>query len=192
MLRLTVLLGVIGLTVPVFGADKGDAAWNSEEIAVYRAFLSGYTNGSGGKLNIGDRTTPFEIEKLDQMSGCLKGIELVDVQSAGKRRRMLSREIGGKVEIELVDAERQARIVREDDPSRKIGRGESAESAVKGAFRTALMQLSEIAFDTQKRYAVFSFSFSCGGLCGHGGMQVFEKVNGQWRLSKRPCGMWYS
>jgi hypothetical protein len=35
--------------------------------------------------------------------------------------------------------------------------------------------LKEIAFDKDRHYAVVSYSFWCGSLCGHGKTMVFEK-----------------
>ena len=87
----------------------------------------------------------------------------------------------------LVDPERQAAAVRSNDPSGKIRGGESVEDAVKTAFASGLLEISEIAFDTGRRYAVLSFSFSCGMLCGHSGTVVFEKVKDRWKRSKRRC-----
>jgi hypothetical protein len=106
--------------------------------------------------------------------------------------RPVSSEVADRGHVRLVDPERQASTVERNDPSRKIRDGESVEDAVKGAFASGLLQVSEIAFDRNHRYAVMRFSFSCGMLCGHGGTMVFEKRKGEWKPTKRRCGFWIS
>jgi len=79
--------------------------------------------------------------------------------------------------------------VKSNDPGDKLLSGTLIEDLVTSAFATGLLQLSEIAFDKSRRYAVLQFSFRCGGLCGHGGTLVFEKTNGRWQ-SKQTCSRW--
>jgi hypothetical protein len=41
-------------------------------------------------------------------------------------------------------------------------------------------------------YAVVSYRFWCGSLCGNGSTLVFEKFDGEWRRTDRRCGEWIS
>jgi hypothetical protein len=92
----------------------------------------------------------------------------------------------------LVGPKKHAKIARANDPDKTIREGKSVENAVKDAFATGLFSMSEIAFDKDRHYAVVSYSFWCGSLCGHGATVVFEKVNGEWRNANRNCGGWVS
>ena len=94
--------------------------------------------------------------------------------------------------IRLVDADKQAVIVRSNDPNNPIREGKSVETAVNVAFSTGLFSMSEIAFDKEQRRALVSYSFGCGSLCGSGGVWLFEKVDGVWKKSERVCGGWIS
>jgi len=49
------------------------------------------------------------------------------------------------------------------------------------------LQVSEIAFNRSRRYAVLNLSFACGNLCGYRGTMVVERANGRWRAMTRNC-----
>lgn len=94
--------------------------------------------------------------------------------------------------VTLVDSKKQMAKVKENDPGRTMQQGDSVEHAVESAFASGLLTLSEVAFDKTHRYAVMNFSFVCGGLCGHGGIVILQKVNGRWKRTDRQCGGWIS
>jgi len=50
-----------------------------------------------------------------------------------------------------------------------------------GYVRTHLT-LSEIAFDSEQEHAAFIYSAICDGLCGQGGMVLYELKKGHWKL----------
>jgi len=54
------------------------------------------------------------------------------------------------------------------------------------------LRLSEVAFDPSHRYAVMSYRYHCGSLCGHGSTVVYEKKDGKWQPTKRKCPAWIS
>ncbi len=163
---------------------------SAERIAVYSAFLKSYSHGGPGTLNLGNRTVPLEISK-DDLGGCLSGINL---EPLGRVVHVIGPEVIKGRNIRLVDPEKQRSLVQENDPSRTIRKGKPVEDAVGTAFASGLLSVSEIAFDMNHKFAVFKFSFYCGGLCGHGGTLVFEKVGDEWRPSeqKSPCSRWIS
>jgi hypothetical protein len=174
------------------GAATSPVTLTDDEIAVYRAFLAAYSNGSAARLNVGNRTTPFKLSEGDRAGGCLKGVVLQDVASAQSVSRALDAEIVVGTKAALVDPEEQSSAVKANDPSIKIRRGETVDDAVAAAFASGLLQLSNIVFDQLHRYAVLRFSFSCGMLCGHGGTVVFQKSNGRWKATNRRCTSWIS
>jgi hypothetical protein len=94
--------------------------------------------------------------------------------------------------MKLVDPKKQTRIVHSNDPSNTIRKGEPVKDAVENAFSTALFSISEIAFDKDRQFAVVSYRFRCGSLCGNGSTVVFEKIKGEWRNANRNCGSWIS
>jgi hypothetical protein len=63
--------------------------------------------------------------------------------------------------------------------------------AVRDAFATGLLSVSEVAFDKDHLHAVMTFSFVCGRMCGHRETIVFEKKDGEWKRSKQ-CRSWIS
>jgi len=91
----------------------------------------------------------------------------------------------------LVDPKKQTKIVHSNDPSDTIRNGKSVKDAVTDAFGTALFSMSEIAFDKDHHFAVVSYHFWCGSLCGNGSTIVFEKLNGAWKKNC-DCGGWIS
>jgi hypothetical protein len=172
-------------------ADEGlpsvssESALTKDRIAVYRAFIGTYASDVTEPMNLGNRTIPLELPDADRRGVCLKGIALPDLNPLRSLSRPLSSEVANRSNVRLVDPERQTSTVKTNDPSRKIRDGESLEDALKGAFASGLLQVSEIAFDRNHRYAVMRwFSFLCGMLCGHGGTMCSrsERVNGS-RLS---------
>jgi hypothetical protein len=94
--------------------------------------------------------------------------------------------------MRLVDPGKQAKLVRENDPYNTMLKGATASGAVRKAYSTALFSLSEIAFDREQRHAAVSYSFWCGGLCGHGYTLIFEKIGNGWKKTDRHCGGWIS
>jgi hypothetical protein len=105
---------------------------------------------------------------------------------------MLRRNVLPGVKLRLVDANRQLRTVRDNDPGNWMARDKSVRRAVNDAFATGLFSLSEIAFDKHHQWALVTYAFVCGSLCGSGGTWLFENVAGEWKLTERLCGGWIS
>jgi len=192
MFRRAVSLGlaIAGITFSTDAQEDVDskAARALDEVAVYRTFLKGYSNGAPGVVNLADRTTRLDPAK-DIPAGCLTGVSLERV-SPRSTARTLKAEIVKELNVRLVNAELQMSLVRKNDPSRSVGQSKSVEKAVGDAFASGLLQVSGIVFDTTHRYAVLKLEFHCGGLCGHGGVLVFEKSGYAWQQSSRPCTNW--
>lgn len=83
-------------------------------------------------------------------------------------------------------------MIAQYDPDTLIREGRPVKEAVDEAFDNGLFSLSEIVFDTERRYALVSYEFVCGELCGSSNSWLFEKVNGQWKKTDRTCGGWVS
>jgi hypothetical protein len=191
------VLGVLISLIVSFAiaADQRPAVSQSrmdpDQIAVYRAFLSSYSNGSKARLNLSKYTSAFNLAE-EKDDACLKGIQLDPAAGFDSTVHEFDDKISLPGNIRLVDPEKQSKAVRENDPGGAIRHGKDVDSAVKAGFAAGLLTLSEVAFDKHHRYAVMSFSFVCGGLCGHGSTLIFEKKNGEWKESKRQCSVWMS
>jgi hypothetical protein len=181
-----------------FGDDKptkSAAPLTADEIAVYKAVLAHYSSKEAGMLNVSIRTFPLNPESPRNglsKGGCLQGMELENLTSASRTFHELTPEVLPGKNMKLVDAKKQAQVVRSNDPDKTMGEGKSVENAVASAFATGLFSMSEIAFDKERRHAVVSYSFWCGSLCGNGSTLVFEKIGQEWRRTDRNCGGWIS
>jgi hypothetical protein len=192
-----VIRGVLLVTTfAIVGDGKpglSQSPMTSDQIEVYRAFLSSYTNGSKTPhLNLAKHTSTLELAGEKGEGGCLKGIDLDETAHPESTIHEFDPKTSLPENIRLVDTDDQGKIVQENDPDRTMRQGTPVHQAVDRAFATGLLTLSEVAFDKTRRHAVMSFSFVCGGLCGHGATLVFEKRNGQWKELKRDCGGWIS
>jgi hypothetical protein len=191
-----VALGVLLATAFAAATDDkpnlSKSPMTSDQIEVYRAFLTSYTNGSKSPhLNLAKRTSALELSDEKGEGGCLKGIDL----DGGAHPEAVIHEFDSKIplreNITLVDTDEQGRVIKKNDPDRR-GQGTPVNQAIDRAFASGLLTLSEVAFDKTRQYAVMKFSFVCGGLCGHGSTVVFQKRHGQWKELNRDCGGWIS
>jgi hypothetical protein len=164
----------------------------SDEASIYRAVLDSWLSDKRGILNVSATTFPLPDDLPSGLvtCDCLERIHLVDA-AAFHSRHTLNSAILHQVNVRLVDPEKQASSVRNNDPDIRIRRRESVKQAVDHAFESGLFSLSEIAFDKNRRYAVVAYRFWCGSLCGSGSTLVFEKIDGKWR-EDRSCGGWVS
>jgi hypothetical protein len=174
---------------------KATTPLSEDEAAIYKAVLRHYSKGENAALNVAQNTYP--LDPSSPMSGlqgetCLKDIRLDNLSTTAHSFHELKPDVLPGKKMQLVDPEKQGKIVRSNDPSTTIRKGKKVDNAVESAFATALFSMSEIAFDKEHRFAVVSYRFWCGSLCGHGSTLVFEKVNGVWRNANRNCGGWIS
>jgi len=176
-------------------AVKSDVPLGADEVAIYKTVLQQYVASKGeDRLNVSARTYPFDpnSHRSSVTADCLRGIELQNLASVAHTFHVLTPEVLTVKKTRLVDPNKQAQIVRENDPDKTMRKGKSVSEAVNEAYSTALFSLSEIAFDKEKRHAIVSYSYWCGALCGHGSTLVFEKVGNTWKKMDRRCGGWIS
>jgi len=165
----------------------------AEQIAVYQAFLNSYSNGSeSSRLNLSNRTYSLDLSEDLGAGGCLKGIEFDKIEHSKSIFHNFDPKNPLAKNITLVDPDEQRKVIRQNDPSRTMREGKSVRNAVEDAFSTGLLSLSEVVFDKTHQFAVMSFGFRCGGLCGHGGTIIFQNSDGHWKRTKRQCGSWIS
>jgi hypothetical protein len=167
---------------------------SDEQVEIYRDFLKTYSNeGKSEHFNLGNRTDPLDLTGEGIRRACLLGIELENEKEAATTFHRFDPKVNLSQKITLVDPGRQAALVRENDPNNTIFKAhKSVKEAVESAFATGLLTLSEIAFEKTHQFAVMSYSFVCGGLCGNGETIVFKKVGGKWERTERTCESWIS
>lgn len=173
---------------------KVTAPLSADELAIYNAVLRQYSDNKDIALNVSQTTYPLDpnspMESLE--ADCLKGIHLENLAAVSHSFHQLPEDVLPGKGMKLVDPKKQTRIVHSNDPSNTIRKGEPVKDAVENAFSTALFSISEIAFDKDRQFAVVSYRFWCGSLCGNGSTLVFQKIKGEWRNAKRNCGSWIS
>ena len=174
---------------------KSTSPLETDQVGVYRAVLEQRRSRGWTSLHVSVKTYP--LDATDNRSGlltceCLKGIHLESSAPAFHSFHSLTQDILPGKGMILVDPQRQAAIVRENDPDRTMRMGKTVNEAVRDAYETGLFSLSEIAFDQHHQYALVSYNYRCGALCGDGATLVFEKIGGEWRETKRRCGGWIS
>lgn len=179
-------------------ANVSNTPLTEEQIAVYRAVLASYSNGSNEILNVAEKTVTLDLSG-DQ--DCLKGIALESNKgSSSFVHRFDERLASAKKNIVLVDPEAQQKKVEENDPQKLMKRAiddgqrvtdKQLDDSLHHAFAAGLFTFSEIAFDKKHQHAVLAYSFVCGGLCGHGNTIVLKKVGERWKEIKT-CRSWIS
>ncbi len=163
-----------------------DKPLSPDELAVYRSILSGWMNNGSGRhaVSLAIQTMPFHPDSLDP--DCGQALHMTE-GSVGEVHRFRAEDLpvlrSGKMKantIRLVDPEAQSKEVAENDPDTHIHKGRSIGEAVDNGFAHGFVSLGEIHFDKDHRYAIVSYDFSCGRLCGNGAMVILEKKNGAW------------
>jgi len=190
---------LVVLLVTTFAAIADDkptlsrSPMTSDQIEVYRAFLTSYTKGGKSPhFNLAKHTSTLDLSNEKGDGECLKGIDLDNTTHPESVIHEFDPKTTLRENITIVDPEEQNKAVKENDPNRTMRTGTPVNRAVKNAFAAGLLTLSEVAFDKAHQHAVMRFSFVCGALCGHGATLLFQKRNGQWKELKRDCGGWIS
>jgi len=188
----TLALAVIFIASSTWGEVRKPSVSKSpmdpDQLAVYRLFLRKYEKGNTARLNLSDLTSTFSPND----ARCMQGIEFDPVGSYRSVIHRFDPRTTFPGNVQLVDPSQQQEAVRQNDPGPTGHQGKDVSTAVEAGFSAGFLRLSEVAFDKNHRYAAMSFSFVCGGLCGHGSTVVFEKKNGKWYELKRACSVWVS
>src|SRR5579871_2491666 len=148
-----------------------DSQLTTEQIAVYRAFLQRYLEEPDRTLNIANVTDVLDFSQFEmkQGKGCLRGIFLENFQQAHTVVHRVGPEVSISSKIAIVDPQKQAIQIKGNDPGTALLKGEKdVDTAVNRAFASGLFTFSEVAFNKSHTWAVMTYSFHCGMLCGHG------------------------
>jgi len=190
------VLASVGLSLGQQSPDTkpkvSDKPLTAEQLAVYRVVLHGWMDDGKQTVNLAVQTVQLETSGPTGDEDCEKGLDLEPASPAvvHRFRKDDLRQLGSN-KIGLVDPDEQMKKVAGNDPEKTVHKGLSINDAVSNAFAHGLVTLSEIRFDKEHNFAVVSYSFVCGGLCGNGGTAVMEKRNGTW-TRKSHCHAWIS
>jgi hypothetical protein len=198
VLGLGLALGWAGFAVGAAGQEAAqpkpkvsDQALSAEQLAIYKLILKGWMDNGKHAVHLGIQTDPFPLDELTGDQSCGKGLSLEAAQNVVHRFRAEDLARLGSSKIELVDVEKQAQEVRENDPEKSIRGGKSIAAAVSNGFAHGLVTVSEIRFDEKHEHAIVWYGFVCGSLCGNGGTVMLVKENGVWKRGQN-CSNWIS
>jgi len=181
--------------LPTKKAGRSTVPLSQDETTIYKAVIGKWTSHAKARLNLSVTTYPLN-QSLAEISvsncGCVQDIYVEESSAAFRSFHRLSQVVLTGNEVTLVDPRAQGAIVRANDPHSTVIKGKSVKEAVATAMDAGLFSLSEIAFDRDHRYAIVSYSFWCGLLCGSGATLVFEKIGPDWKATERECGGWVS
>jgi len=140
----------------------------TEELRLYGVFLDSFvgTHGESESVSLSERTVPLLLSPGDA-DGCLKGIGFKISNAADQNFHSFPVSITKGRPVYLVD------------PSKK------KITEMQGG----LLSLSEIGFDDDHRFAVFTFRLSDLSY-EQGGMLVLRKTNSKWIQTKPGCSRW--
>jgi hypothetical protein len=147
---------------------------------VYKAVLDEWARGARGAINVVIVTDSFDL--AGGVSHCFKGhvFEIV-VPKLAHRIREQDLAALEPHKIHLVDSEAYAREIDANDPQNGMRPGATdrdIKDSVDNAFEHGLFSFGEIQFDTTHAYAMVSYGFRCGELCGHGDTLLMKKTDG--------------
>jgi hypothetical protein len=172
-------------------------SFTSEQLAVYRAVLPGaiqsaQTDKGATPVNLADLTTSLASAAPTADAECGKGLDL-EPQSSSVIHQIRPGDLAllGASNLRLLDPQRGAQEVKDNDPEKSLRRGSSVDDAVRNGFAHGLLTLSEIRFDKSHTHAIVAFSFVCGSLCGHGETLILKKTDSGWQRSGS-CDTWIS
>ena len=197
LFRLLVIMSLVLVIVPPLtsGAQEpkpklSDMPITPEQLAIYRIALHDWMDDGKHPIHLSIETTQSELGDME--ASCSKGLTMEDrPQDEVHRFRPTDLPQLGSSRLELVDPEKQAAEVRENDPGKHIRDGSKIADAVSNGFAHGLVTLGEIRFDKSHTHAILWYGFTCGALCGNGGTVLLQKNKGVWAI-KSHCSNWIS
>jgi hypothetical protein len=170
------------------GVKSAQGGLSKDALEIYGNFLDGYIGKNQGKVNLIETTSVFHVSASERDTPCLKHFSPAGLDEKLQVTHMLDASLTSGRSVVLVDPA----VTKIADPEDAIHKGVSVDDAVKAGFAAGQLRLSEIVFDKDHNFAIFSYSFHCGRLCGSGGTILLEKKDHKWVRSEEGCGTWIS
>jgi hypothetical protein len=169
--RLIWIFAIITLTLTAqVTPDASSLPFTADEIAIYRDFLLHYPEQPSNMIGMQETTVPFP--SAPKRGEIPPPADLVLPKYSGRRLPPEVLSLTGEAQVTARIAARGKLV-----PPGKRG----SDTGPDGYVRTHLT-LSEIAFDPEHQHAAFIFSASCDCLGGQGGMAVYVRRHGHWKL----------
>lgn len=189
---LFIAIGAVPLAFTWASASPSVVPLTTDARDVYAAFLDVYVPAlkrSAGSnpafVNLANTTAPLDLAaELKEDKDCFHGMTFENIKRARKQVHTLDLALVSRQDIKLVNS-MQVSAIRQ-----AITHGVPAATAGEMRLEANLLEISEIAFDTTRRFAAIRYGFSCGQLCGEGGTVIFDKTADGWRDSHRGCLGW--
>jgi hypothetical protein len=189
-----VIVGTTPLVLTWARPARRAVLMTKDERDLYAALLNLYvpalrevTGTKPALINLANATTPLDVgREVKKNKECLGRIILDDPKRTIRQVHALDAALVSGRDLRLVDSTQQSAILG------AIGHGMSATSSGQLTLEANLLQLSEIALDKTHGFAAIRYTFSCGNVCGRGGIVIFEKSGDEWRESHRQCVGWIS
>jgi hypothetical protein len=170
------------------GVKSAQGGLSKDALEIYGNFLDGYIGKNQGKVNLVETTSVFHVSASERDTPCLKHFSPAGLDEKLQVTHMLDAALTSGRSVVLIDPA----TTKIADPEDAIHKGASVDDAVKAGFAAGQLRLSEILFDKDHNFAIFSYSFHCGRLCGSGGTILLEKKDHKWVRSEEGCGTWIS
>jgi hypothetical protein len=191
---LLVTVGVTPLALTWAKPARRAVLMTKDERDLYAALLDLYvpdfrklTGTNPPFINLANTTTPLDVSReVKENKECLRRIILDDPKRTIRQVHALDADLVSGRDLRLVDSTQQSAILG------AISHGRSATTSGQLTLEANLLQLSEIALDKTHGFAAIRYTFSCGNVCGRGGIVIFEKSGDEWRESDRQCVGWIS
>ncbi len=170
------------------GVKPAQGGLSKDALEIYGDFLDGYVGKNQGKVNLIETTPVFHARASERDSPCLKHFTPEVLDDKARSTHAFDASLVDGRSVVLIDPA----VTTIADPADAVKKGVPMDDAVKQAFAAGQLQLSEIVFDKSHKFAIFSYSFHCGRLCGSGGTVLLVKDGKKWVRSEEGCGTWIS
>ena len=180
------------VTWPLAAGSRSDktapGALSKDALEIYSDFLDGYIGKNQAKVNLVETTSVFHVNASERDTPCLKHFTSEVLDEKAQTTHTFDASLVNGRSLVLIDPN----VTKIADPADATKKGVPLDDAVKQAFAAGQLRLSEIVFDKSRKYAIFSYSFHCGRLCGSGGTVLLVKIDKKWVRSDEGCGSWIS
>ena len=161
---------------------------SKDALEIYGDFLDGYIGKNQSKVNLVETTSVFHVSASERDTPCLKHFTSEVLDEKTQTTHTFDAALVNGRSVVLIDPN----VNKIADPADATKKGVPLDDAVKQAFAAGQLRLSEIVFDKSHKYAIFSYAFHCGRLCGSGGTVLLFKIDKKWVRSDEGCGSWIS
>jgi hypothetical protein len=180
-------------------ADQPSLQPDADETEVYSVFLRQFQDTRHSKLDVARFTHAAPNMSHPGNLSCVDGLKMVEIrtprlavsleklaETAGVPFTLVGPD-NGVTKPEVMPPPPPPAAADDDSstPEQAIAKRQRELQNMSPPDEHGLLTLSRIAFDVSRSYALLSYSYSCGGLCGEGGSLLLVKASGKWVIARR-------